>query len=913
MTKTHSIKRAYFASAAGIALTLALGTSAIAQDVEQLEDEVVATGIRQSIADSLRVKRESSSIVEAITAEDIGKLPDVSIADSLARLPGVTAQRVRGRAQTISIRGLGPDFSIALLNGREQVSAGNNRGIEFDQFPSELIAQGIVYKTPDAKLATTGVAGAVDLKTVRPLDYNERKLTASAKYVINDNDVSNPDFGSDGYRLFGSYIDQNVDGTIGWSVGVTHQSNPTQILSRELKSGPGQTQQLADGTYYAADNPRSGVVSRDFKRTSVAGALQFEPTDRFSATFDGYYSDFADEGIFRGVETPLASWSGNQLVSSTGSGSFVDSATYAPAGAIVRTDTEGNSAEIYSLGANFNFEVSDKINLTLDAATSNLKKSDIDYESYAGTGRGVFGSSNPNEAGTLVLTTPENGEYSFDSSIDYSNPSNVLLTDPGGWGQVGFIKEPKIKDELNQLRFEAEYELGKSGIEAVAAGILYTDREKDFNSNENFVRPGAGFVNGSSSISDVLGSTDSGNLGLDVVAYDPSALIENGTYFLDPAADVLWNVQEEILTYYAMATIDSEGPIPVRGNFGFQYVDVTQSSSAGALFIEDSYGDFLPSLNLSFEVKDDTFLRFGAAQSVTRPRMDQLRTNDAPGLNTVLCPDADADGIPDTYIGEEVPQVNQTCVSIFGGNPLLRPYKSTGLDVAVEKYFSDAGAISLAFFTKTVRDYIQDSSEIVDAGNVVSALYGDGFVNANPGVQFVSVGGPLNVEEATLKGMEASIRLPLSDIFDAPFFEGFGLNAAYTYTDNNLEFEGRDIAIPGYSKNTFSGDIYYENHGWRARLNSRYRSGFRSEVQQFDGGLIGADALDEFIVDAQIGYEWEDGPLAGVSVNVEASNLTDEPFRTENDLDGNGPGTDTFISRREDYGRTYNFTISKTF
>ena len=143
-------------------------------------ETVTVSGIRGSIQDSLQTKRNATSIIEAISAEDIGKLPDLSIADSLARLPGVTAQRVRGRSQQISIRGLGPDFSIALLNGREQVSAGNNRGIEFDQYPSELIAQGIVYKTPDARLAATGIAGAVDLRTVKPLDYTDRKINVSA-------------------------------------------------------------------------------------------------------------------------------------------------------------------------------------------------------------------------------------------------------------------------------------------------------------------------------------------------------------------------------------------------------------------------------------------------------------------------------------------------------------------------------------------------------------------------------------------------------------------------------------------------------------------------------------------------------------------------------------------------------------
>ena len=128
-------------------------------DDEARLNTVKVSGIRGSIQNSLNTKKNETSIVEAISAEDIGKLPDLSIADSLARLPGVTAQRVRGRSQQISIRGLGPDFSLALWNGREVVSAGNNRGVEFDQFPSELVAQGVVYKTPDARLAATGIAG----------------------------------------------------------------------------------------------------------------------------------------------------------------------------------------------------------------------------------------------------------------------------------------------------------------------------------------------------------------------------------------------------------------------------------------------------------------------------------------------------------------------------------------------------------------------------------------------------------------------------------------------------------------------------------------------------------------------------------------------------------------------------------
>ena len=128
-----------------------------AQEAESAIEEVVVYSIRQSLESALAEKRQKTNLTEIINADDIGKLPDLSIADSLARLPGVTAQRVRGRSQQISIRGLGPDFSLALWNGREVVSAGNNRGVEFDQFPSELVSQGVVYKTPDATRVASGV------------------------------------------------------------------------------------------------------------------------------------------------------------------------------------------------------------------------------------------------------------------------------------------------------------------------------------------------------------------------------------------------------------------------------------------------------------------------------------------------------------------------------------------------------------------------------------------------------------------------------------------------------------------------------------------------------------------------------------------------------------------------------------
>ena len=167
--------------------------SIFAQDLEDSEsettddiDEIVVTGFRASIESSIASKKDSTSITEVVTAEDIGKLPDVSIAESIARLPGLTAQRLNGRGQVISVRGLSPDFTTALLNGREQVTAGNNRGVEFDQYPSELIQRVVIYKTPDAALIGGGLAGTADMQTIRPLSLNERKITINGHYIKND-------------------------------------------------------------------------------------------------------------------------------------------------------------------------------------------------------------------------------------------------------------------------------------------------------------------------------------------------------------------------------------------------------------------------------------------------------------------------------------------------------------------------------------------------------------------------------------------------------------------------------------------------------------------------------------------------------------------------------------------------------
>lgn len=909
-------------AATGVALMVSAVpvTAQVADEAdEQVTDQVndiTVTGIRSSIESALGAKRNATSIVEVIAAEDLGLLPDLSIADSLARLPGVTAQRVRGRSQQISIRGLGPDFSLALLNGREVVSAGNNRGIEFDQFPSELIGQAVVYKSGDAQLAAIGIAGAVDLRTVRPLDYKDRTISVSATYSRNDNGQLNPDVAADGYRFFASYIDQNRDGTVGWSLGGTYQSNPTQIISRELKTNEFQVERTAAGLIYPADNPRQGAVSRTFERVSVTGALQFQPSDRFALNLDAFYTDTKDTGIFRGTETPIASWSGAQFEGATGTGPFADTASFSGVVPILRTDTEGSQSQIFAVGANLDFNLTDNLGFLFDYGYSTLSRDDIDYESYGGTGFNRTGRQD-----RLTFTMPRNGQYAIAGQLDYTDPDNVLLTDPGGWGQVGFVKQPRIEDELHQLRAEARWEFDGGILKDIRAGWLYTDRAKTFDSNESFLRASPSFVNGSRAVpaNAIVGRTNTRGLGQNMLAYNPASFLTDGTYLVEKGTfDTQWEVQERVHNFYLQANIDGTlGTMPVRGNIGLRYADTTQSSTGtiagGVNAVDFNFGNWLPSANLAFEVASDTFIRLAAAQTVTRARLDQMAANQNIGFNPQSCIDTNGDQRPDTVVGFNPPQV--VCFTLNGGNPFLQPYRSTSFDISFEKYFGPASAIIIAGFHKELKDWVIDFTEVRDLTQPINNAGFAGILGGNPQLSTGTFTGPVNFSDGRITGVEATIRANFGDLTRA--LDGFGGFFSVTYADAQIGTpNGGSVAIPGYSDVTWSGDVFYEKDGWRARVNARYRSGFLSEVQSFDGSLFGADALSETIIDAQIGYTFqnESGPLSGLTVLVEGANLTNAPFVTQNDLFNPAGGRiGAFPSRHELIGRTFNFTIRKNF
>ena len=364
------------------ALLLATGLSslAIAQDDDaRVTEEIIVTGFKQSLRDAIELKQESDLIVEAISAEDIGKLPDVSIAESLGRLPGLASQRLNGRSQVISVRGLSPDFTTTLFNGRQQVSVGDNRGVEYDQYPSGLIDTVLVYKTPDAALLGQGLAGTVDLRTIRPLAYGRRALSINGRYIENEMEALNADGDNKGQRANFFYVDQFADGTVGFAVGISHLSNPSQGEQHRIWG------------YSRHDNlPVVGgidslVRTSELERNSVMAILEFQPNDSFSTAIDLYYSDFEEEILLRGVEFGFqwdvnASLQDGYTVDRNG---FISGGQFNNGRVLVRNDVETRQTDLFAVGWNLELDIADWTAMA-DLSYSKAERKDQILEAYSG-------------------------------------------------------------------------------------------------------------------------------------------------------------------------------------------------------------------------------------------------------------------------------------------------------------------------------------------------------------------------------------------------------------------------------------------------------------------------------------------------------------------------------------------------
>jgi iron complex outermembrane recepter protein len=873
------------ASVLALGAALLVASPSFAQDADAPADEVaeeeepgiLVTGFRASLENAVNEKKRSDQILESVSAEDIGKLPDASIGESIARLPGVTSQRLNGRSNNISIRGFGPDFSQTILNGREQTSTGDSRAVEFDQYPSEIVSQVVVYKSPTASLVGQGLVGTIDIRTVRPLDYGKSVLAIGARGTYADLGALNAGSKKYGYRANATFIDQFADDTIGVALAVSYVDEPYQLqefnawgynsVSATVKNGTATNAALIGGS-------KSFVTSTQLKRLGLNGTFQYQASDTIRMTFDGFYSNFEDDQSKRGIELPLGFFAfgtnGNPLDFTVNNG-IIDSGIFRNVQGVVRNDIFQRKADLYSFGYNAEYEGDDGWKAFLDIGFSKTDRNELSIESYSGTGFGqALGATD-----TISFVTGPTGTI-FDPTLDYSDPALIRLTDPLGWGggvvpQAGYYNNRIIEDELKQYRVGVEKELD-GFFSAIKFGMNYTDRKKSLTPDEFLVRLRGGALELPIPAGALLRPTNLSYLGLGpIVSYDARDLIADGTLVLDRnlSPDIpakAFSVTEDLMTAYLQADIDQElGSGTLTGNFGVQVIHTDQGSSgivyAGGVpsnvRASTSYWDVLPSLNLSMRFDSDFVIRFAASRQIQRPRLDDLRVALSYGLEV-----ANASNCP----------VALPCLAGSGGNPDLRPYRANSFDLNFEKYFGQSGVISLQLFHKDIKSYIDRTRLPFDFTGYPLP------VGLPPATLIGSVDTSFNTGGGKLYGGELAVTLPFNNITEA--LDGFGVTGGVGYTKTKIKDAAGNVdQIPGYSKWVANATAYFEKWGFNTRGSVRYRSTFLGDFTGFGGSPTRRTALSELIVDGQIGYDFQEGSaLHGLSVYVQGQNLTDERF-----------------------------------
>jgi len=896
-----------------------------AQQPEQLET-VVVTGIRRSIESSVALKRGSDSIIEVISAEDLGKLPDASIAESLARLPGLTGQRgPDGRVNVISIRGLSPEFSGVLLNGREMVSSNDSRAVEFDQFPAELVSGASVYKTPDGTLIGQGLSGTVDIRTVRPLDSRGRQIAVNLRGERNSNGTLVPGVASPtGTRFSLSYVDQFANNTIGVAAGFARLDSSSQTKQTELveygdytpfglplsgnkPAQVGGNQALLPMFWTATSSTKKNV------RDGLMVVLEYKPNDSLHSQLDLYYSKFDThevggkfaQSLFGNWSAGIAPALSNVGTTQIGQNTYATSATTSQLVANVGNFDTKRTDNIAALGWNTELKLSDHWKGVADLSYSRDKRNERYTEAYGGPydhaakqwTYGAYQWNVPIDGSPQTFTPVQAGYLSNPSKMAFGDVQGMDWVPNEAW--IGAVRHPEIKDEIKSLRLSLKRDLD-GFFSGLTGGVNYTERSKDVAKNEDRIlmsKDAAG--NYIRSIpSAVVGTPfDMSWAGIpELLRVDVPALVQGGTVSLEEGQFSKWvannsNVREKVTTAFGKLDIDSEFfGVSLRGNVGVQVAHAKQNSDGWEYRGNDeapdptllykrsggtSYTDVLPSLNLVADFRNNWIARFGAATTIVRPNIVDMRA----GTST---PSVIGDLAGTPHAGE--------WTTAYAGNPELKPWRATGFDLSVERYFGKRSYVSVAAFRKNLLSYIYNQLTAVDASGFPQV--------APPGVTPKPIAPlirPANGSGGKVEGYEFAASLEGALLH--PALEGFGLVFSASKLSSSIRDQNpdptvsteRNVPLNGLSGLSNSLTLYYENHGISARISQRYRSPFTATTRDIFLNSTTLQQAADKVADLQLGYAFEDGSYKGLSVLLQVSNLFDKPTMNRKTVGPNAP------------------------
>lgn len=794
----------------GHAMAADVNASSAAAPVEIDVENIDVVGQRASLSTALEIKREKQEIVDSVVAEDINKLPDYNIAEALQRVTGVQITRDRGEGSTIAIRGL--TQVETLFNGREVFTAGGGRGLNFADIPSEMVSVINVYKTSSAEHIEGGLGGMVDLRTHRPFDFNGREIVATGRLVNGDlADKAKPQF-----SLLASDRWDAGNGELGALINLAYQKRAYREDIKDTGTATVSGQAVPNSS---TETTNDGVR----ERIGASIVLQWRPSNRLDFYAEAHHSQFktiedASQLFITGTGSPgsIALFPGTSDAQSvTWPGASIFSLGTA-------RDTIDRTTQL-AVGGNWSGDaLTLKTDLSYTKSYDNLSFSSI----FLG---GATATSFTQNVGTSPPATRIGGINLLDLS-KYTSAGMLYALRP-------------FNGELKALQVDGEYQFVGNLIDTLSAGVRYAQRDATSAPGQisfsSFVpaanaagaviaNPYSDFFPGSTSIGSYL--VGDSELARNIAALRSALGITAAIPSTNPLGT--WTIKEDTLSGFLMARIKAE-KIPLDGNVGLRVVRTDESvtgttgqvsasnilipGTAAPINIGQSYTDFLPSMNLRYELTKGLYLRGAASKTLTRPDFSQMSPSLT--LNTV--------------------QFNGSA-----GNPSLHPVRADNYDIALEKYISKTTAVYLTGFLKKVDGFIANVTNTETYGGTA-----------------YQVTRPFNTGAADITGFEVGYQQFYD--FLPGWLSGLGLQANYTYIESDVA--GSSLPLQGLSRNSYNIIGMYEKGPLSARLAYNWRDKYMT-------GLVGA--VPTYVR----AYGWLDASLVyrytnKISLAIEGNNL----------------------------------------
>ena len=823
------------------------------EDQQALVEYIEVRGLRARTAQSLAIKRDADYLLETIQSVEMGKFPDQNLAEALQRVSGVAIDRAEGEGRYVTVRGFGPEFNRVLINGRQLATDTLGREFSFDTLASELVSNVTVFKQNQASQQSGGIGATIDIITDKPLSYRGMRAAGSVEMQYDDN--------ADQWTPQGSVLMRNtfLDHKLGVLLSLTHHQRDARIDEAQIDGWlvntnvPASSLNRDTDTLYVPRNYDQRVRFDDRSRTGGTLVLQYRPNDSLDITADYLGSRFD----VNTSATSMGHWftsSNLEAVELDDNGTAVKFSQQEGHATDFHARTFNRDSTLHAGGINIDWQVTDFLSLNSDLSMSRATSQDKQGSGNALSLIGYLNRSTFDHTNNVVLPaiygfqTANPAQVNAEGEVvgvgDYLDPAN-------GRSHVMLKRGWDVSDTVKQWKVDGRYLLNNEGLTQVDFGWRVADQTKQNTRYDNelnarhcafcgyFDTPDIPdsfqtlFNAGDDFLDEVSGHDgipnqwlrhngpelfafleQAGGVDLSAVRRNNSFVINEKTYALYADLTYEWDFSSLFVVAHTglrLAHTDVEVSGVNEQLDSLVILDKTElapiTGAAAPVNYSQSYTNWLPSIQVKATYRDKWVLRGAYSHSITRPTLSQM----TPGITFTT-----------------TRQGGDLRASV--GNPLLQPFESRNLDIALEYYYQKDSYLAAAAFRKYVDNFILSANQDVPFPGVTDPSTGDdpNAPDEADSTAVFDIVSPVNGQTAMVDGIEVSWQHAFGD-------SGFGVQANVSAVSSNAELDKDDVktkfALTGLSG---AGNLvlFYEKGPLQWRVAYNRRGGFLQSLVQ---------------------------------------------------------------------------------